>query len=420
METKHIARRDFFKTAGISSLAVMGAGMIKPETAGAIDMAEPMKITKIEAVRKRGMSMWVRIYTDKGIVGLGETYGRNESSIGSLRDFSRQLLNRDPRDIERIWRDMYGTASFTVTGGAEMRIISAVNMALWDILGKALEVPVYRLLGGKAQQKVRVYSTCTAMPSAHKDWTMEKDTEKITEFFLDQGVKALKIYPYENFGSGWNPGTYISPVQLEKGLDWIKRIRKTAGKEMDIGIDTMCAWNLPCAVKIAHSLEPYDIMFIEDMLLPDNAQSYTVLARETTIPLLQSERSATRYGYREMLEAKAVDIAMLDVAWCGGLSEAKKISDLADTYYIPTSIHTCCSGPINWNASIHAATTMTNFFIMESNWYYVHDEWPNFANDVPKIVNGYVTVPETPGLGVELREDIFRDGTATIVPIAEV
>jgi len=279
METKHIARRDFFKTAGLSALAAMGAGMIKPETAVAINMAEPMKITKIEAVRKRGMSMWVRIYTDKGIVGLGETYGRTESQIGSLRDFSRQLLKRDPRDVERIWRDMYGTASFTVTGGAEMRIISAVNVALWDILGKALEVPVYRLLGGKAQQKIRVYNTCTAMPSSHKDWTMEKDAEKITEFLLDQGIKAMKIYPYENFGSGWNPGTYISPTQIEEGLDWVKRIRKTAGKEMDIGIDTMCAWNLPCAVKIAHSLEPYDIMFIEDMLLPDNAQSYAVLAR---------------------------------------------------------------------------------------------------------------------------------------------
>ena len=121
-----------------------------------------------------------------------------------------------------------------------------------------------------------------------------------------------------------------------------------------------------------------------------------------------------------MLEAKAVDVVMLDMAWCGGISEAKKMSDLADTYYIPSSIHDCCSGPINWNAAIHAATTMTNFFIMESNWFYVHDEWPNFANDLPGVVNGFVTVPEKPGLGVELREDIFRDGTATIVPIAEV
>ena len=195
METKHIARRDFFKTAGMGALAAMGTGMIKPETAAAINMAEPMKITKIDAVRLQrkktdvgvAAEMWVRIYTDKGIVGLGETYGRTESLFGSLLDFSGYLLNRDPRDIERIWRDMYGTASFTVTGGAEMRIISAVNIALWDILGKALEVPVYRLLGGKAQQKLRVYNTITTSWTIN-DMQLDKDAEKITEFLLDQVI----------------------------------------------------------------------------------------------------------------------------------------------------------------------------------------------------------------------------------------
>ena len=418
MRQNHINRRDFMKTAGMSSLAAMGLGMIKPESAAAISTAEPMKITKIEAVRfKKDWQMWVRIYTDKGIVGLGETYPRTDSQIGSLKDFSRQLIGKDPRNIERIWRDMYGSASFNVTGGAEMRIITAVNIALWDILGKALGVPVYTLLGGKAQQKLRVYNTYIGSWDINK-MTLEKDTERITEFLLDRGIKAIKIYPYEEVGNR-TLGTYISPVDIDKCLDWVKRIRKTAGKEMEICIDTMCRWNLPCAVKIAHSLEPYDIMFIEDMLLQDNPQSYAVLARETTIPLCHSERLATRYQFREMLEAKAVDIVMYDLTWCGGITEAKKISDYADTYYIPTAPHTC-GGPVLWHASIHTATALTNFFIMESSWHFWHGEWPNYVNDLPEPVNGFVTPSDKPGLGVEIKPEIFRDGTATVIPIAEI
>jgi len=377
-----------------------------------------MKITKIEGVRfKKGGFTWVRLHTNNGIVGVGETYPRTESEIGALKDFSRQLIGKDPRDIERIWRDMYGRASFNVTGGAEMRIISAVNIALWDILGKALGVPVYSLLGGKAQQKLRVYNTYTDYWTIN-NMKMEDDTEKITRFLLDYGIKAIKIYPYEVVGRITN-GTYISPTDIDKCLDWVKRIRDTAGKEMEICIDTMCRWNLPCAVKIAHSLEPYDIMFIEDMLLPDNAQSYTVLCRETSIPVCHSERMATRYQFREMLEAKALDIAMYDLGWVGGISEAKKISDMADTYYIPTAPHMCI-GPAQWLSIIHTATALTNFFIMESGWFYWHDTYPYYMKNVPGPVDGFITAPDRPGLGLEVRPEIFKDGEATVVPIAEI
>ena len=418
MKQNYVSRRDFIKTAGIGSLAAMGTGMIKPETVAAIDNAEPMKITKIEAIRfKNAFWMWVRLYTNNGIVGIGETYTGTNAQIGALQDNAGMILGKDPRDIERIWRDMYGRSSFTVTGGAEMRIITAVNIALWDILGKSLGVPVYTLLGGKAQQNMRVYNTYT------RGWNIngmqyETDAEKITRFLLDRGIKAAKLYPYEEVGRKTN-GTYISPTDLEECLDWVKRIRDTAGNEMEICIDTMCRWNLPCAVKIAHSLEPYDIMFIEDMLLPDNAQSYTVLCKETSIPVCHSERLATRYQFREMLEAKAIDIVMYDLTWCGGISEAKKISDMADTYYIPTAPHTC-GGPVLWHSSIHTAHSLTNYFIMESSWHFWHDVWPEYVNDLPVPVDGSVTAPEKPGLGLEIRPEIFKTGVATVVPIAEI
>ena len=428
-------RRIFLKTAGLGSLAVVGsirpsAGPVLSETISAIKNAEPMKITKIEAVRFRPdlkldghgvVWMWVRLHTNNGIMGVGETYPFTEGQIGMLKDLEERswmgkILGRDPRDIEGTWRDVFAQIAFHGWGGSDMRILTAINIAQWDILGKALGVPVYRLLGGKAQQKLRVYNTYTSY------WTingmqMEADTEKIVRWLLDRGIKAIKIYPYEKVAERTG-GTYISPADLENALDWIKRIRDTAGNEMDIALDLSSQWNLPCALRIAHSLEPYKIMWLEDVLLQDNMQSYATLARETSIPICISERLATRYQFREMLEAKAVDIVMYDLTWCGGISEAKKISDMADTYYIPTAPHTC-GGPILWFSTIHTATALTNFFIMESCFHFYNFQYPYFIKNVPVPQNGFVTAPEGPGLGIEFRSEPFERGDAIVEKIAE-
>ncbi|MFC1552781.1 enolase C-terminal domain-like protein [Candidatus Latescibacterota bacterium] len=421
--TNDMNRRDFLSKAGIGSAAALGT--LPAATLSAIENAPPTKITKIELltfnkkIRLDGLGIpwtWVRIHADNGLTGIGETYPRVQSQSGALKDVARTLIGRDPRDIERIWRDMYGRASFTVTGGAEMRIISAVNTALWDLLAKSLNVPLYRLLGGKAQEKIRVYNTYDRNWFIN-NWSMEKDTEKITKFLLDKGIKAIKIYPYEEVGRKTN-GTYISPTDVDNCLDWVKRIRDTAGKEMEIAIDVMCRWNLPCAMKIAHSLEPYDIMFIEDMILQDNAESYKVLCRETKIPCCHSERLATRYGFREMLEENAVDIVMYDLSWCGGVTSAKKIADYADTYYIPIAPHKG-NGPINWYASMHVATSATNFFIHESCWGFHQYVFPYFIKNVPVPVDGFVTPPELPGLGIEFREEPFINGDIIIETIIE-
>ena len=154
-------------------------------------------------------------------------------------------------------------------------------------------------------------------------------------------------------------------------------------------------------------------------MLPDNLDAYATLARETSIPVCISERLATRFRFREMFEARAVDVVMYDVTWCGGISEAKKISDMADTYKIPTSPHTG-GGPVLWYASIHTATSLPNFYIMESVYHLYNDVYPHFLLNVPTPVDGFVTAPETPGLGLELREEAFRNGDATFETIAEL
>jgi L-alanine-DL-glutamate epimerase-like enolase superfamily enzyme len=287
-------------------------------------------------------------------------------------------------------------------------------------LGKAAGLPVYKLLGGKAQEKLMVYNTMNGWPIYGM---REHDApEKITEFLLKRGVRAIKLYPYDRGpvnAFGRHGGTFITQAELKQSLDPIQRIRKAVGDDMEIALDLSSKWNLPCTLQIAKSLEPYGIMYLEDPMLPDNLEAYASLARETSIPVCISERLATRFRFREMFEARAVDVVMYDVTWCGGISEAKKISDMADTYKIPTSPHTG-GGPILWYASIHTATSLTNFYIMESVFHLYNDVYPHFLKDVPVPVDGYVTAPDKPGLGVELREEALKSGDAVIETIAEV
>jgi L-alanine-DL-glutamate epimerase-like enolase superfamily enzyme len=297
-------------------------------------------------------------------------------------------------------------------------VLTALNIAQWDLLGKATGLPVYKLLGGKAQEKLLVYNTMNGWPIYGM---REHDApEKITEFLLKRGIRAIKLYPYDRGpvnAYARHGGTFITQAELKQSLDPIQRIRKAVGDDMEIALDLSSKWNLPCTLQIAHSLEPYGILYLEDPMLPDNLEAYASLARETSIPVCISERLATRFRFREMFEARAVDVVMYDVTWCGGISEAKKISDMADTYKIPTSPHTG-GGPILWFASIHVATTLTNFYIMESVYHLYNDLYPHFLKSVPVPAKGFVTAPEAPGLGVELREEVLRNGDVTVETIA--
>ena len=415
MKKNDVNRRDFLKTAGMGSLAAIGSGIFPSDVLSAINSMDPLKITKVEAVRfKRGHWTWVRLHTDQGIIGLGETYPLDNAQVGALKDLSRMLIGRDAKNIERIWRDLYGRASYNVTGGTEMRIISAINIAQFDLLGKALGVPIYRLLGGKAREKIKVYNTTSGI----NKWRNEQDIEKVCKFLYDRGVKAMKIWPYDPTARK-NNESYISLAELEKNLDWVKRIRNTLGDEMEICVEFHCHWNLPCALRIAKSLEPYNIMWIEDIMLPDNPKAYSILARETTIPVCVSERLATRFQFRELLESKAVDIVMYDTTWCGGITSAKKISDFADTYYIPTAPHTY-GGPILWYSSIHVATALTNLWIMESGYNFYNDLYPNYLKNIHVPIDGFVSPPEGPGLGMEVRPEIYTNGEAIVETVAEI
>ena len=392
----------------------------------AIDNTEPMKITRIEAVTFRkdlhvgggsGGSdgaefCWVRLHTDKGLIGTGETYPFHQGEIGALRDYAPTLIRRDPRDIDGIWRAFFHRMAMRNTGGADMRILSAINMAQLDILGQASGLPLYRLLGGKTRPRVRVYNTTTDY-WAINEMKMGPDTMKNVRFLLDRGITAMKIYPFSA------PDNYLSNAALDRGMGWIKEIRDKVGNEMDIAVDLWGRFDLPSAQRIAKALEPYNIMYLEDAMLMSNAETYARLAAETSVPICMSETLASRYEYREFFEKKACDVVMYDLTWCGGVSEAKKISDMADTYFIPTSPHTC-GGPLLYTCSAHLCAAIPNFLIMESNyWKYTH-QFPHFVKNAPVPDKGHVTPPELPGIGAGIKPELFQNGDAIVETVAQV
>jgi galactonate dehydratase len=420
-------RRSFLKNTGMGSLAAFASAAVPAATRAAIDNTEPMKITRIDAITFRknlhigggsGGSedgaefWWVRLHTDKGIDGLGETYPFPQAEVGALKEHAELIIGRDPRDIDGIWRDIHFEGAMRTTGGADMRMLSAINMAQLDILGQASGLPLYRLLGGKTRSRVRVYNTTTDY-WAINDMKMGQDTMKIVRFLLDRGITGMKIYPFEA------PDHYLSNKALEEGLRWIRDIRDGVGNEMDICVDCWGRFDFPSAARIAKAIEPYNIMYLEDAMMSGNAKAYARLAAETSVPICISETLASRYEYREFFELKACDVIMYDVTWCGGPSEAKRISDMAETYMIPTSPHTC-GGPLLFTCSAHLATAVPDLLIMESNyWKYTH-QYPYFVNNVPAPKDGHVTPPELPGIGVEINPELFRNGDATVETVAKI
>ena len=427
MRPDKMTRRRLLGQLGLGSVTAAGISALPAPMRAAVNATEPMKITRVDAVtfrkdlqigggsgsRREGAEWcWVQLHTDSGLVGTGETYPWDQGQIGALKDHARSLLGRDPRDIDELWRTLYFNMSMRASGGADMRILSAINMAQVDLLGQAAGLPLYRLLGGKTRSRIRVYNTTTDY-WAINNMKMGPDTMKIARFLMDYGVTAMKIYPFRG------PEKYLSNQAMEEGLKWIREIRDNFGNQMDIAVDCWANFDFTSAKRLAHALEPYNIMYLEDAMLNINPQSYAELARSTSVPICMSETLATRYQYREFFEQKACNVAMYDVCWCGGVTEAKKIADMADAYMIPTSPHTC-GGPLLYTCATHLSVAAPNFLIMESNyWKYAH-QFPYFVTNAPVPKDGHVTPPEEPGVGAGIKPELFTNGDALVETVAKL
>jgi len=375
-----------------------------------------MRITGVETIHlRRGVTLhagsiqwlWVRIHTDSGLTGLGETYPHPEAEKAVVeQSLAPVLLGRDPSQIDRLWADMLQAVSFSGWAGAEMRAISAVDIALWDLAGKAANMPVYQLLGGASRQSIRTYNTCYD----HIDFL--KEPVRLAHELAKSGVHAMKIWPFDPVAKETG-GQYITADQMRRSIEPLRLIREEFGDSMEVAMEFHGYWNLPCAIRIAQALEEYAPMWLEEMLPQDNLAAYAELAAATSLPLCLSERLMTRYGFRELIENRAARTIMPDICWCGGISEAKKIATMAETHYLPIAPHNC-GGPILHVASLHLATNVTNLQILESVRRHYLDEYRGIVTQTLPPVNGTFELPPGPGLGVELCEEVWTREDAAV------
>ncbi|MBS1828290.1 MAG: mandelate racemase/muconate lactonizing enzyme family protein [Acidobacteria bacterium] len=384
----------------------------------ALAAAPPLKLAKIETLHfPKGRDSapfwphwtWLRLTTTSGLQAVGETYPRTPQEAEMVHSLLAPMLrNRDLRDIERIWTDFHHAFDFQISGGTEMRVLSALDLALWDLCGKALDTPVYRLLGGQSNPKVRLYNTC--FPHRHDFLT---DPDKIlTEIRGQYGINDIKIWPFDN-ASRSTGGQFITQAQIDQALVPVRKLRDSFGSSIEILIEFHSLWNLPAAIRIARALEPYQPMWLEDMLLPGNPAQYRQLAEATSLPLIAGERMAGRLQFQPLLEARALKYVMFDVCWCGGLSEARKIAAMASAQLLPVAPHTA-GGPLLFYASTHLTTALSNVWIQESCQRFYEHDWPLMLENPLVPSQGSITAPDLPGLGMRIKPEVWAHPAAQL------
>jgi L-alanine-DL-glutamate epimerase-like enolase superfamily enzyme len=395
-----------------------------------------MKVSAVETIQLAEFSnvVWVRIHTDQGLIGLGETFFGADTVAAYVHEtVAPYLLGKDPLQIDLHSRQLYGYVGFNSTG-AEARGNSAVDLALWDLFGKATGQPVYQLLGGASRERIRIYNTCAGYRyirarsvQAVDNWGLATDdasgpyedldaflnrADELARSLLDQGITGMKIWPFDPFAEA-SGGHYISAADLKTALEPFRKIRQAVGDAMDIMVEFHSLWDLPTAKKLAAALEEFNPAWYEDPIKMDNLAAVGELAHTTRVPITASETLATRWSFRELFERRAVGVVMLDVSWCGGLSEARKIAAMAEAYQLPVAPHDC-TGPVVLMASVHLSMNATNALIQETVRAFYTGWYTELVTRLPRIDNGYVYPPEGPGLGTELMPGLERRPDATV------
>ena len=395
-----------------------------------------MKITAVETIRLDEFSniCWVQIHTDEGIVGLGETYFGSKAVEAYIHESAAPvILGRDARQIERLSRDLTPYVGFSGTG-VEMRGRSAIDIALWDAFGKLTNQPVYQLLGGLSRDNIRTYNTCAGYKYVRDkpdwgtdDWGLEEKSEGPYEdldaflndagdlalSLLEQGITGMKIWPLD-FAAIASDGHYISTADLDAALEPFAKIRQAVGDKMDIMVECHSLWRFPAALKVAAELEQFDLFWIEDPVRMDSLDALSDFAAATSIPICASETLGGKWAFRDLMETGAAHIIMPDIAWCGGLTETRKIAAIADTYHRPIAPHDC-QGPVILQASVHMSLSAPNVLIQESVRAFYSSWYGELVDNVPAPVEGYFLPPEGPGLGISLLPEIAKRADATVV-----
>ncbi len=385
-----------------------------------------MKIVRLETVRlkERPNLLWILVHTDEGITGLGETFFGAATVEAYIHEYiAPRVIGRDPLQIDLLASELRGYVGFR-SSGAEMRGNSAFDIALWDIFGKAVNMPIAQLLGGFSRTEIRTYNTCAGTEYIKKatgqatanyglaDGQRGYDdlngflhsADELAISLLEEGITAMKIWPFDQAAEKTR-GQYISVPDLKEALVPFEKIRKAVGDKMDIMVEFHSMWELLPAIQIAKALEPFNTFWHEDPIKMDSLSSLTRYAAASPAPISASETLATRWGFRDLLETNAAGVVMLDISWCGGLSEARKIASMAEAWHLPVAPHDC-TGPVVLCASTHLSLNAPNALLQESVRAFYNTWYRDLVTALPKVENGMITVPEGAGLGMELNPDM--------------
>ncbi|MAF53031.1 MAG: hypothetical protein CL694_08480 [Chloroflexi bacterium] len=352
--------------------------------------------------------LFLQLITDEGIVGLGEriTGGSYSRNLGDLKTqislieemVSQYVIGESPFQIERIWDRMYASRhDFRHPSLYATPVISAIDMALWDIVGKAANLPIYNLLGGQYHEKLRAYAY---MPGGAFKENPEEAGE-VAAKLLEEGNSACKLDPF----------TPLYPIprdiplwEIEHAAKIFESIRNAVGNRLEVGIGTHGQLTTYSAIRVADYLEPYHPFWFEEPVPPENIDEMARVAAHTSIPIATGERLVTKYEFSQVLEKKAAQIIQLDVGQCGGITEAKKIAAIAEAHYAMIAPHMYC-GPIAAASAIQIDTCSPNFVIQEANQGPLHK---TIFKEPLVFENGYIIPPTGPGLGVEFDEDVLK------------
>lgn len=386
-----------------------------------------MKIVAVETVRieERPNLIWILVTTDEGVAGLGETFFGAETVEAHVHEWiAPRVLGRDPLRIDALAFELVGHVGYR-SSGAETRGNSAFDIALWDLYGKTVGQPVAQLLGGFTREAIRTYNTCAGPEYIKKatgqqvgNWGSDAaaDLDDLDSFLhradelahslLEEGITGMKIWPFD-IAAEKARGQHISSEDLKAALEPFEKIRKAVGDRMDIMVEFHSLWQLLPAMRIARALGPYDTYWHEDPIRMDSLASLRRYAEASPAPISASESLATRWGVRDLLETGAAGVVMLDVGWCGGLSEARKIASMAEAWHLPIAPHDC-TGPVILAASTHLSLNAPNALVQESVRAFYRSWYRDLVTALPEVRDGMITVPPGPGLGLALNPELDR------------
>ncbi|UHQ98522.1 mandelate racemase/muconate lactonizing enzyme family protein (plasmid) [Natrinema zhouii] len=380
-----------------------------------------VEITDIQTCVVDGNFEWnlIRIETDAGVTGIGEAY--RGGGVPELVEYTKRfLIGENPLDVQRLYRRIIQEMSGH--GGTTGKVITAasgIEIALWDIAGKLLELPIYQLLGGKFRDEVRIYCDCHAGEAyaVEDGYTEYADADAYSpeayaneaERVVDMGFTALKFdldLEEDNDPDPFNGR--LSNGAIERKREIVEAVRERIGYEVDLAFDCHWDYSVESAKRLAHKLEPYELMWLEDLIPPENTAAQIEVTKATKTPVATGENRFRVYELSELIYGHGVDIATPDPTTVGGLGETIRIADRAEENYIPLSPHNVCS-PIGTMACVHLGAAIPNFDLLEYHALEV-DWWDELhtRND-PLIRDGYIEVPEAPGLGIELDDTVAEE-----------